>query len=180
METLCKEQARSLHQRVENQSGRFTVGPFAMSGLLQLFIIPCQGSRALSPLHPPRPVGCLCSEYHACVLMTTDPGMHMHVCVCVIACLFASVLQGYCQGGTLLIWASLQAMPRARKQETTGRVVCGPWWMCYILLVWHWKKTRGVWLQSHQVLSRRGQPFFFLFYAENLPTVMLLLLQKYI
>lgn len=34
---------------------------------------------------------------------------------------FACVLEGQCQGALLLSQASLQAMPRARKQETTSR-----------------------------------------------------------
>lgn len=139
--TLCKERARSLHQRAENQSGRFTVGPFAMSGLLQLFVIPCQGSSALSTAQ-----GLLGAR--AC----GRPG-NVYTCVCmymcVLVCLFACVLEGNRQGGALLIWASLQAMPRAKKQETTGRVVCGTVWtwerMClYVLLVWHRKNRKRV------------------------------------
>lgn len=77
-------------------------------------------------------------------VLAVDPEMHIRVCVYVnvcarlLVCLRAGGLLSrwsvvvysgsvvYTKvSGTLLIWASLQVMPRARKQETTGRVVCG-------------------------------------------------------
>lgn len=65
------------------------------------------------------------------------------MCVCGFECLFASVLEGKCQGTPLLSWASLRAMLRARNQETTSREVCGNVSMCLYILLYDFKNRFG-------------------------------------
>ncbi len=89
-----------LHLTAEYQSGRFTVGPFCMSRLLQLFVTPCQGSstRSSAPTEA-RALGLAWK----CVHDSGLSGMYVFVCscmstrLCVLACLFACVLEGQCQ-----------------------------------------------------------------------------------
>lgn len=102
----------------EHQSARFTVRPFCMSRLVQLFVTPVKAGVHL-PLHPPRPCWdvcvCVCSLFRPLLLPVTVPRI---LCAWSLLCLRAA---GQCQGAPLLSWASLQAMPWARKQETTSR-----------------------------------------------------------
>ena len=118
---LQKKQAHFLHHRIEHQSGRFSVqGPFCMSELLQLFVTPCQDSSARCSAPTKAWYVCVCVLIAACMCVHDSRLRNAStVCVCVCVCPLVCLLEGH--GAPLLSWASLQAMPRARNQDTTSR-----------------------------------------------------------
>lgn len=114
-----------LQQIVEYQSARFTVGPFCMSGLLQLFVTPLSRLKCFL-LCTHQGLLSVCAQINA----QARSWQWAHECPRVCVPLYLPcVLEGQCQGAPLLSRASLQAMPRARKPETTsaeGNCVCLP------------------------------------------------------
>lgn len=107
-----------LHHTAEYQSGRFTVGPFCMSRLLQLFVTPCQGSSARSSAPTEAcELGLACK----CVHDSGLSGMYVFVYLltCSLACWRVSAKMLL-----LLSRASLRAMPWARKQDASREGNC--------------------------------------------------------
>ena len=86
--SLSFRQAPLLHHTVEYQSGRFTVGPFCMSRLLQLFVTPCQCSSACFSASTKAFWVCVLGLACKCV---HDSGMCLcvRVFVCLLTCLLA-------------------------------------------------------------------------------------------